>query len=129
MSHDITIAAVQPQLLPLQRLAAARRVLEIDLSGNPFAQPEDRHALRQAKRIAWAVLAEVCESLVSTLDIAAGDPDLEPNGDELDGDGGEDDFMQHNADGPGCPIADPDAAVDDSCCDEPTQDLEQEDGI
>lgn len=129
MSHDITIAAVQPQLLPLQRLADARRVLEINLSGNPFAQPEDRLALRQAKRAAWVILADVCEQLVETLDVVAGDPDLEPNGDELDGDGGEDDFMQHAANGPGCPIADPDAAVDDSCCDEPTMDLEHEDGV
>jgi hypothetical protein len=41
------------------------------------------------------------------MDAIAGDPDVEPNGDELDGDGGEDDFMEHPGDLPGCPIADP----------------------
>ncbi len=39
-----------------------------------------------------------------------GDPDLEPNGDELDGTSGEDDFIDHNASWqghPGCPVSDP----------------------
>jgi hypothetical protein len=141
MSHDISIATVQPQLLPLQRLADARRVLEIDLSGNPFAQPEDRHALRQAKRIAWAIIAEVAEDLVSTLNVAAGDADLEDDDpaedDDADDTGNAEDeglsggALQYAArdNGAGCVIADPDAAVDDSCCDEPTMDLEPEDGI
>ncbi len=117
------------QLLPMQRLADARRVLEINLDANPFAQPEDRLALRQAKRAAWVIIADVCEQLVETLDVVAGDPDLEPDGDELDGNGSEDDFMDHPTHlGPGCPIADPDAAVDDSACDEPNMDLEPEEG-
>ena len=116
----------------MQRLADARRVLQIDLDSNPFAQPEDRHALRQAKRAAWVILADVCEQLVGTLDVVAGDPDLEPDGDELDGNASEDDFMDHgrsgSENGAGCPISDPDAAVDDSACDEPFMDLEPEEG-
>lgn len=47
---------------------------------------------------------------IEALDGADGDVDVEPNGDEMDGDASEDDFMDHNYDGPGCPVADPDAA-------------------
>jgi len=55
---------------------------------------------------------------IDALDDIDGDPDLEPNGDELDGSLGEDDFCLHNAlPGPGCPISDPDSAVDDRPCD------------
>lgn len=43
---------------------------------------------------------------IDLLDKFDGDPDLEANGDELDGSGAEDDFCSHNPDGPGCPIAD-----------------------
>ena len=49
-----------------------------------------------------------------------GDPDVELNGDELDGTRGEDDFCDHNANWlgqPGCPVSDPDCAVDDMACD------------
>ena len=46
---------------------------------------------------------------IDLLDLAEGDTDLEPNGDELDGSLGEDDW--HPAGlafaGPGCPISDP----------------------
>ena len=48
------------------------------------------------------------------------DPDLEPNGDELDGTGAEDDYQTgHEIAGPfpGCPVADPDVAIDDFACD------------
>ena len=45
---------------------------------------------------------------IDALDDIDGDPDLEPNGDELDGSLGEDDFCLHNAlPGSGCPISDP----------------------
>lgn len=69
---------------PLQRLADARRVLAIpaELASHPFVGPEGRLAIRHARHVAWTVLAEVVEQLVETLDIAAGDPDLEPNGDD-----------------------------------------------
>ncbi|AGH49583.1 hypothetical protein G432_09290 [Sphingomonas sp. MM-1] len=60
-------------------------------------------------------LEGVIEMAISLLDADDGDPDLEPNGDELDGTGGEDDFCNHSAymSGPGCPIADPDVGIDD----------------
>lgn len=60
-------------------------------------------------------VGDTIEGLIAFLDELGGDPDLEPNGDELDGNGSEDDFMHHHApagglSGPGCSIADPD------CC-------------
>lgn len=62
--------------------------------------------------------------LIARLDRADGDTDLECNGDELDGTGGEDDFCDHHHlhYGPGCPVSDPDAAVDDDPCDALTED-------
>jgi hypothetical protein len=52
-------------------------------------------------------IAEAVEVLVDVLDLMGGDPDVEANGDELDGNRSEDDFMRHEPGGPGCPIADP----------------------
>ena len=66
------------------------------------------------------------EIAIALLDFADDDPDVELNGDELDGTGSEDDFCGHSPSGPGCPVADPDAAADDVPCDEPHQDLEEE---
>lgn len=88
----------------LQRLADARRVLEISFD-NPFMDADDRMMLRRTKRLAWATIADVAELLVSTLDIAAGDADVE------DATAAEDAFEEHNERfgyrGPGCPVADP----------------------
>ncbi|MBA3667949.1 MAG: hypothetical protein H0W65_09530 [Sphingomonas sp.] len=65
----------------------------------------------------------LAEFFVGALDCSQADADLEHNGDELDGTGGEDDFVDHpNHFGPGCPISDPDAAVDDSPCDACSED-------
>ena len=52
---------------------------------------------------------------IDLLDSADGDPDLELDGDELDGDiRSEDSFEYHGGYGPGCPIADDDHE-DDGC--------------
>lgn len=61
------------------------------------------------------IVADTIAGLIDVLDRIDSDPDLEPNGDELDGTGGEDDFMDHYPPdrSPGCPIADPDLAADD----------------
>lgn len=67
---------------------------------------------------------------IDLADALDGDPDIEPNGDELDGSMGEDDFCSHAADShghPGCPIADPDSAVDDRGCDDINDDREPDD--
>lgn len=53
---------------------------------------------------------------IDLADVLDGDPDREPDGDELDGSMGEDDFCPQHANSlgyPGCPISDPDSAVDD----------------
>lgn len=81
-------------------------------------------------------LADLCEQLIDRLDLMDPDPDLEWNGDELDGNNSEED---HGVCGTGrsglwghagCPIADPDEAVDDRGCDgdtdrEPDDDYER----
>lgn len=55
------------------------------------------------------------ETLVALLDLVDGDPDVEGNGDELDGSGAsEDEFIDHYGYGPGCPVSDPGGgAIDD----------------
>lgn len=61
----------------------------------------------------------VVELLIDRLDTVDGDPDIEANGDELDGTAGEDDFYPHSGrrNHPGCTIGDPDAACDDFAID------------
>lgn len=69
---------------------------------------------------------------IDLLDAMDGDLDLGPNGDELDGSGGEDDFWPHSSNWlgePGCPLSDPDTAVDDYRCDDIDQDLEPEEPL
>ena len=44
-------------------------------------------------------------------EVGAGAEDDEAAGDELDGNGAEDDFMVHAQGGPGCPVSDSDAAA------------------
>lgn len=66
---------------------------------------------------------DLIELLIVELDARDGDPDVEANGDELDGDqGAEDAFMSHSQHmaGPGCAISDPDFAVDDFPIDDMT---------
>jgi hypothetical protein len=59
-------------------------------------------------------IADAMEIMVDLLDMMHGDTDLEPNGDELDGDSrSEDSFEFHGGYGPGCPIADEDYERDD----------------
>jgi hypothetical protein len=64
---------------------------------------------------------------IDLLDLADGDPDVERNGDELDGSMGEDDFHDQSADWlghAGCPIADPGGCEHDGR--EPDTDSERE---
>jgi hypothetical protein len=70
---------------------------------------------------------------IDLMDLDDGNSDVEANGDELDGTNAEDEIgnnhFAHVDAGAGCPISDPDSAVDDSPCDEPFQDLEPEEGV
>lgn len=52
-------------------------------------------------------LASAVETLIAILDVLDGDPDIELNGDELDHNEGEDEFINHRCSGPGCPVSDP----------------------
>lgn len=55
-------------------------------------------------------LERLVQCLVDGLDDMDSDRDLEPDGDELDGNSAEDDFMDHGQgwkDEPGCPVSDP----------------------
>lgn len=55
-------------------------------------------------------LAAAIDAMIAILDTTDGDPDVEENGDELDGTLAEDDFCEHSiasASAPGCPISDP----------------------
>jgi hypothetical protein len=65
-------------------------------------------------------LEALTERLIDYLDQQDGDADVELNGDEKDGSLGEDDFCpQHTRYGAaGCPVSDPDLAVDDDRCDD-----------
>ena len=105
---NLTPTLALPQLPAMQQLADARRVLGIDCDRlQPFLTPEDRRSIREAKRIAWAALADVAETLVETLNIAAGDPDLEDATDAEDE--GLTPFALCHArggPGPGCVVAD-----------------------
>lgn len=56
------------------------------------------------------VLERLAQQIIDHLDDMDPDSDREPNGDELDGDGAEDDFMDHGENWkqePGCPVSDP----------------------
>lgn len=61
-------------------------------------------------------------ALIDHLDQTDGDPDLEETGTE-------DGFAPHPANGPGCPLSDPDLAVDDAGCDDLNDDREHEEPI
>lgn len=52
-------------------------------------------------------LERLVQRLIDGLDDMDPDPDIEPNGDEQDGEGVEDDFMLHYGEGPGCDLSDP----------------------
>lgn len=68
-------------------------------------------------------IAEAIEVLVDVLDLLGGDPDLDLNGDEQDTGNAEDELTAGAwaySEAPGCPISDPDSAVDDRPCDPDT---------
>ncbi len=69
------------------------------------------------------------ECLIGVLDAIDALDGVELDGDEFDGSMAEDDFCQRNTGGisqPGCPIADPDIAVDDEGVDDRNDDREEE---
>lgn len=113
-----------------QELADARRVLKVTntIRQAPVLAVEDRLEVERIRAYAIRCIEAATIELIETLDIALGDPDEEANGDELDGNASEDDFMDHSVCDPGasCPVADPDSAVDDRPCDDINMDMEPE---
>lgn len=81
------------------------------IDGDPDLEPggddEPREAEGDAGDTAWIEWTAMHGRKKRGPNIASQSEDDEPTGDELDGNGCEDDFMTHAAKGPGCPIADP----------------------
>ena len=73
------------------------------------------------------ILSRLTMRMIERLDELDGDSDVEANGDELDGVNSEDEFKSHYPSSdmlmPGCPISDPDYAVDDEGEDDRDGDL------
>lgn len=90
----------------------------IHARGGATALPPLALLTQALPRLTRHELESVVELLIDRLDTVDGDPDVEANGDELDGNGSEDDGCLHSLPihlhGPGCPISDPDLACDDS---------------
>ena len=106
-------APIEPEF---RSVIAASAVVPLRLKG--LAQsPESR-----------TVLEQFVAAAIDLLDFLDGNPDEEPTGDELDGNGAEDDFCSHNLPmpGPGCPLADPDTGIEDEPHDGIAEDLEEE---
>lgn len=63
------------------------------------------------------MLDRLTAAMIDRMDMMDGDLDIEANGDELDGNNAEDEFMTHRPAGdigmPGCPISDPDTCAAD----------------
>lgn len=76
-----------------------------------------RVAFRILSRFNREDLGNAIEVLVDLLNSWGGDADLELSGDEQDHDSAEDEICDYGFNGPSCPIADPDCAVDDGACD------------
>lgn len=66
-------------------------------------------SFRDATELPPEEVGALIEALIAELDGRQPDPDLEPNGDELDGINSEDDFWPHWQSGmaAGCPVSDP----------------------
>lgn len=87
--------------------------------GRPSGLPSAALLESAIRRMSRDALADLCEQLIDRLDTMEPDPDLEPNGDELDGTGAEDDYQTgHEVGGPlpGCPISDPSEDGDSDYC-------------
>jgi hypothetical protein len=91
----------------------AHRISTGGASALPFALISD--AIPKLSRDA---LEGLVEDLIDRLDLADGDPEIEPNGDELDGSGTAEDDYHPGCDRhrPGCPISDPPEEDDEDYC-------------
>lgn len=75
---------------------------------NPGALPPMPAVARILSQFDRQQLAGFIEVAIDLLDTLDGDPDLEMTG-------AEDDFMDHRANGPGCPLSDPGGTSEVDC--------------
>lgn len=74
---------------------------------HPAAMPPMPAVARILARYDRPSLEGFISVAIGLLDVLDGDPDVEANGDELDGaNAAEDEFQSHSDHGPGCPISD-----------------------
>lgn len=103
------MASKAPRSAPCQprrrRIRSKRRDTRL-----PQPLPSLAALLTVIPSLSRAELGRLVHRMIGHMDDMDGDTDLEPNGDELDGSLGEDDFCDHNTymPGPGCPVSDPD---------------------
>lgn len=99
------------------------------IGSNEPAAPPPPAVMRILGRYSREELAMFVTVAIDLMDLAEPDTELEPTGDEQDGQFAEDEPAARFAvtkDGPGCIVADPDMAADDVPCDDIDQDLEQD---
>lgn len=90
-------------------LGAEMSALSVRIGRGASRLPADI-ALSLIPSLPRATLERLAQQIIDHLDDMDPDPDVEPNGDEQDGNQSEDDFMDHGErwkQEPGCPIADP----------------------
>jgi hypothetical protein len=90
--------------------------------GGPSGLP--LHLIAQAiPKLTRHDLVALTERLIDRLDELEPDPDIEPNGDEMDCTAAEDDFYPHSnwRGEPGCPISDPGGVAEGEDDEEPDQ--------
>lgn len=80
--------------------------MAFDVLHHPAAMPRIPAVTRILAQFDRPALEGFIAVAIGVLDAIDGGLDLELNGDELDGDRSEDEFMPHEPNGPGCPIAD-----------------------
>lgn len=79
-------------------------------SGNRFKRADFGSPHERAEQVLWIknALAQFNYAAIDLMDALSVDADIEPNGDEADGTGAEDDFIEWgDGGGPGCPVSDP----------------------
>lgn len=93
--------AYQPRRNPITRRRRDKR--------QPQPVPTLAALLTVIPSLSRPELGRLVQRMIDHMDAMDGDTDLGPNGDELDGSMGEDDFCVHNTymAGPGCPVSDP----------------------
>ena len=81
---------------------------------NAFAPAPPAAVSRVLATFSRDELAAFVTVAIDLLDLAGGNPDVEANGDELDGTNAEDEECGFGSDGPGCPCSDTDFGAEEA---------------